>query len=110
MAAFDNVTVKDGVEQETVDAVEKISTYKYGWNTDIEMEYAPKGLSPDIVRLKWRFEPGYPSSIFTWPIAAQWDRTSKTSRTATSSRSTRMAPYCTISINRRMCQNRSDRS
>ena len=25
--------------------------YKYGWNTDIEMEYAPKGLTPDIVRL-----------------------------------------------------------
>jgi Fe-S cluster assembly protein SufB len=25
--------------------------YKYGWNTEIEMEYAPKGLSEDIVRL-----------------------------------------------------------
>ncbi|MCA0848120.1 Fe-S cluster assembly protein SufB [Salipiger thiooxidans] len=51
MAAFDNVTVKEGVEQETVDAVEAISTYKYGWETDIEMEYAPKGVNPDIVRL-----------------------------------------------------------
>ena len=25
--------------------------YKYGFETDIEMEYAPKGVSPDIVRL-----------------------------------------------------------
>ena len=25
--------------------------YKYGWETEIEMEYAPKGLSEDIVRL-----------------------------------------------------------
>ena len=45
------LTVKEGVDQETVDAVADISTYKYGWETDIEMEYAPKGLSPDIVRL-----------------------------------------------------------
>jgi Fe-S cluster assembly protein SufB len=26
------------------------SGYKYGWETDIEMEYAPKGLNEDIVR------------------------------------------------------------
>ena len=51
MAAFDEVTVKDGVDQETVDAVKSVSTYKHGWDTDIEMEYAPKGLTPDIVRL-----------------------------------------------------------
>ncbi|MBV2361207.1 Fe-S cluster assembly protein SufB [Thalassococcus sp. CAU 1522] len=43
--------VKEGVEQETVDAVRAVSTYKHGWNTDIEMEYAPKGLTPDIVKL-----------------------------------------------------------
>ncbi|ETA49856.1 Fe-S cluster assembly protein SufB [Ponticoccus alexandrii] len=51
MTAFDKVTVKDGVDQQTVDAVEQVSTYKHGWNTEIEMEYAPKGLTPDIVRL-----------------------------------------------------------
>ena len=51
MAALDNVSVKDGVDQETVDAVREISSYKYGWDTEIEMEYAPKGLTPDIVRL-----------------------------------------------------------
>ncbi|MEO0389919.1 MAG: Fe-S cluster assembly protein SufB [Pseudomonadota bacterium] len=51
MAALDNTQVKDGVDQETVDAVREVGTYKYGWDTDIEMEYAPKGLTPDIVRL-----------------------------------------------------------
>ncbi len=51
MAALDNVTVKEGVDQETVDAVKSVSTYKHGWDTEIEMEYAPKGLTPDIVKL-----------------------------------------------------------
>ena len=63
--AMDNVQVKDGVDAETVDAVKALSgAYKYGWNTEIEMEYAPKGLSEDIVRLisskneepKWMLE------------------------------------------------------
>ena len=48
---MDDVQVKEGVDQETVDAVRQLDTYKYGWNTDIEMEYAPKGLTEDIVRL-----------------------------------------------------------
>src|SRR6056297_1411622 len=52
MAALDNTTVKEGVDQETVDAVREVGgAYKHGWNTDIEMDYAPKGLNPDIVRL-----------------------------------------------------------
>ncbi|MGX9855331.1 Fe-S cluster assembly protein SufB [Limimaricola variabilis] len=43
---------KEGVDQETVDAVAKLSgAYKHGWNTEIEMDYAPKGVNPDIVRL-----------------------------------------------------------
>ena len=63
--AMDDVQVKDGVDAETVDAVIALSgVYKYGWNTEIEMEYAPKGLSEDIVRLisskneepKWMLE------------------------------------------------------
>ena len=50
--AMDDVQVKDGVDAETVEAVKALSgTYKYGWNTEIEMDYAPKGLSEDIVRL-----------------------------------------------------------
>ena len=52
MAALDEVQVKDGVDQDTVDAVQTIGgKYKYGWETEIEMEYAPKGVNPDIVRL-----------------------------------------------------------
>ncbi len=50
MTAMDT-NVKDGVDQETVDAVRDAGTYKYGWDTDIEMEYAPKGVNADIVRL-----------------------------------------------------------
>ena len=43
---------KDGVDAETVDAVKTVGEkYKYGFNTDIEMEYAPKGVNEDIVRL-----------------------------------------------------------
>ncbi|MGH1369099.1 MAG: Fe-S cluster assembly protein SufB [Maritimibacter sp.] len=52
MASHEDVIVKDGVEEETVEAVRSLGgKYKYGWDTDIEMDYAPKGLSEDIVRL-----------------------------------------------------------
>ncbi len=52
MAALDESDVKEGVEQETIDAVRSIGDrYKYGFETDIETEYAPKGLNEDIVRL-----------------------------------------------------------
>jgi len=51
MTVLDDV-VKDGVDAETVDAVREVGgAYKHGWSTDIEMEYAPKGLTEDIVRL-----------------------------------------------------------
>ncbi|MGB1236148.1 MAG: Fe-S cluster assembly protein SufB, partial [Planktomarina sp.] len=50
--SLEDVQVKDGVDAETVEAVNALSgAYKYGWETEIEMEYAPKGLSEDIVRL-----------------------------------------------------------
>ncbi|NOR63059.1 MAG: Fe-S cluster assembly protein SufB [Rhodobacteraceae bacterium] len=43
---------KDGVDADTVDAVKTVGEkYKYGFATDIEMEYAPKGVNEDIVRL-----------------------------------------------------------
>ena len=52
MAALDTTEVKEGVDQETVDAVRSLSgKYKHGWETEIEMDYAPKGLNEDIVRL-----------------------------------------------------------
>jgi Fe-S cluster assembly protein SufB len=52
MSSVENLKVKDGVEVETVAAVSALAgKYKYGWETEIEMEYAPKGVNPDIVRL-----------------------------------------------------------
>ena len=47
-----SLDVKDGVDQETVEAVRSVGGhYKYGWETEIEMDYAPKGLDSDIVRM-----------------------------------------------------------
>tara|TARA_R110002073_G_scaffold4803_2_gene30457 strand:+ start:9117 stop:10652 length:1536 start_codon:yes stop_codon:yes gene_type:complete len=44
--------VRDGVDRETVETVQSMAgKYKHGWETEIEMEFAPKGLNEDIVRL-----------------------------------------------------------
>ena len=43
--------IREGVDRETVETVQNMGSYKYGWETEIEMEYAPKGLSEEIVRL-----------------------------------------------------------
>ncbi len=70
MAALDQMEVKDGVDQETVDAVAKLSgKYKYGWETEIETEYAPKGLNEDIVRLISE-KNGEPEWMLEWRLAA----------------------------------------
>ena len=47
-----DLDVRDGVDRGTIETVAAMSgAYKYGWSTEIEMDYAPKGLSEDIVRL-----------------------------------------------------------
>ena len=53
MAALDTpIEVRDGVDRETVETVQAMAgKYKHGWDTEIETEYAPKGLNEDIVRL-----------------------------------------------------------
>ncbi|MGY6411915.1 MAG: Fe-S cluster assembly protein SufB [Alkalilacustris sp.] len=52
MAALDNMEIREGVDRETVETVASMAgKYKHGWETDIEMEFAPKGLNEDIVRL-----------------------------------------------------------
>lgn len=44
--------IRDGVDIETVEAVKAVGgTYRHGWETDIEMDYAPKGLDEGIIRL-----------------------------------------------------------
>ena len=51
MDALEDV-VKEGVDAETVEAVKGVAEkYKYGFETEIETEYAPLGLNEDIVRL-----------------------------------------------------------
>jgi len=61
---------KEGVDQETVDAVESLSgKYKHGWNTDIEMDYAPKGLDESIVRLISE-KNGEPEWLTDWRLQA----------------------------------------
>ncbi|MEM1315767.1 MAG: Fe-S cluster assembly protein SufB [Pseudomonadota bacterium] len=52
MASFDDIQVKEGVEEETIAAVQGLAgAYKHGWSSDIEMDYAPMGVDEDIVRL-----------------------------------------------------------
>ncbi|WP_112874004.1 Fe-S cluster assembly protein SufB [Paracoccus endophyticus] len=53
MAALDmpELEVREGVDRETIETVASMGSYKYGWDTEIEMDYAPKGVSEDIVRL-----------------------------------------------------------
>jgi len=69
-AVITNDGVKEGVDQDTVDAVREVGgAYKYGWSTDIEMEYAPKGLTADIVRLISE-KNGEPQWMLDWRLEA----------------------------------------
>lgn len=44
--------VRSEIDKETIQTVEAMANkYKYGWQTDIEMDFAPKGLSEDIVTI-----------------------------------------------------------
>jgi Fe-S cluster assembly protein SufB len=74
MNAMD-AAIREGVDRETVEAVQSVGRYKYGWETDIETEYAPKGLSEDIVRLisEKNGEPGW---MTEWRLQAyrRWVR------------------------------------
>ncbi|MBB4657639.1 Fe-S cluster assembly protein SufB [Parvularcula dongshanensis] len=47
---MEQVKVKEGIEDATVEAVRELSTYKHGFVTDIESVKAPKGLTEDTVR------------------------------------------------------------
>ncbi len=49
---MDETIVREGIDHETVQAVQSVGgRYKHGWETDIEMEFAPKGVNEDIVAL-----------------------------------------------------------
>lgn len=51
MSQTTDLDVREGVDRETVETVANMGSYKYGWDTEIEMDYAPKGINEDIVRL-----------------------------------------------------------
>ncbi|WP_395540075.1 Fe-S cluster assembly protein SufB [Neotabrizicola sp. sgz301269] len=62
--------IREGVDRETIETVQAMSgKYKYGWETDIETEFAPKGLSEDIVRLISE-KNGEPDWMLDWRLAA----------------------------------------
>jgi Fe-S cluster assembly protein SufB len=65
-----DVIARDGVDQQTIDTVTAMAgKYKYGWDTEIETEYAPKGLSEDIVRLI-STKNEEPEWLLDWRLAA----------------------------------------
>ncbi len=73
MSSAPQIDVKEGVERETVDLVRSVGErYKYGWNSDIETEFAPKGLNEDIVRLI-SAKKGEPEWMLEWRLGA-WKR------------------------------------
>ena len=65
----EQLDVREGVDRETVETVKNMGAYKYGWNTEIEMEFAPKGVNADIVRLI-SAKNGEPEWMTEWRLAA----------------------------------------
>jgi Fe-S cluster assembly protein SufB len=62
--------VREGVDRETIETVQAMAgKYKHGWETDIETEFAPKGLNEDIVRLI-SHKNGEPEWMLDWRLAA----------------------------------------
>jgi len=76
MNAIDQIEVREGVDEATVAAVHKLSgKYKYGWETEIEMDYAPLGVNPEIVRLISR-KNAEPEWMTDWRLSAfsRWEK------------------------------------
>jgi len=49
---MDDIEIREGVDAETVSTVRAVGErYKHGWETEIETEFAPKGINRDIVKL-----------------------------------------------------------
>jgi Fe-S cluster assembly protein SufB len=69
MMADVELEVREGVDRETIETVASMGAYKYGWATDIETDYAPKGLNEDIVRLISE-KNGEPEWLLDWRLAA----------------------------------------
>jgi Fe-S cluster assembly protein SufB len=61
--------VREGVDVETIQRVREMGKYKHGWSTDVEMDFAPKGLNEDIVRLI-SAKKGEPEWLLEWRLGA----------------------------------------
>jgi Fe-S cluster assembly protein SufB len=57
------------ISQDTVETVASLEKYKHGFVTDIEQEFAPKGLNPDIVRFISE-KKGEPEWMLEWRLKA----------------------------------------
>ena len=67
---------REGVDQATVETVKSVGArYKHGWVTDVDMEYAPKGLNEGIVRMI-SGKNGEPGWLTDWRLRA-FDRWQK---------------------------------
>lgn len=57
------------ITQDTIDRVKALEKYGAGFETDIEMDYAPKGLDEDIIRLI-SSKKGEPAWLLDWRLKA----------------------------------------
>ena len=70
MDGIGELDVREGVDRETVEKVTALAgRYKHGWETEVEMEFAPKGLNEDIVRLISE-KNGEPEWMTDWRLSA----------------------------------------
>ena len=60
---------------EAQEAVDKASSYEFGWSSDIEQDFAPKGLNEDTVRFI-SDKKGEPEWMLDWRLKAfrQWEK------------------------------------
>ncbi|MEO9599283.1 Fe-S cluster assembly protein SufB [Parasphingorhabdus sp.] len=60
---------------EAQEAVDKASTYEFGWSSDIEQDFAPKGLNEETVRFI-SDKKGEPQWMLDWRLKAfrQWEK------------------------------------
>ena len=64
------IKAKEGIDKDTINSVQSLGEkYKYGFTTKVDMDYAPKGLSEDIIKLisKKNSEPKW---MLDWRIEA----------------------------------------
>jgi Fe-S cluster assembly protein SufB len=71
MATFDIPTLKENIDHDTVNKVLalEVDKYKYGFQTEIESDLAPKGLNEDIIRLI-SSKKGEPEWMLEWRLEA----------------------------------------